>query len=210
MVKFLAEWFNNGGPFMWAILAVLAFSCAVMAERVIFFYLVCGRKGNLLLSQVAGLLNSDKSREAGELLSRGRAPLQVLFRTALERFNSGLPIDEIREGVEEAAIQQVPRLSQRLNYLSLFANIATLLGLLGTITGLQLSFSSLATVDAAKKAALLATGISQAMITTAFGLIVAVPCMIAYTFLVNKQNQLTKDLDEAVVKFLNYLKKKKS
>lgn len=195
---------------MWAILAVLAFSCAVMAERVIFFYLVCGRKGNLLLSQVAGLLNSDKSREAGELLSRGRAPLQVLFRTALERFNSGLPIDEIREGVEEAAIQQVPRLSQRLNYLSLFANIATLLGLLGTITGLQLSFSSLATVDAAKKAALLATGISQAMITTAFGLIVAVPCMIAYTFLVNKQNQLTKDLDEAVVKFLNYLKKKKS
>lgn len=48
------------------------------------------------------------------------------------------------------------------------------------------------------------------MITTAFGLIVAVPCMVAYTFLVNKQNQLTKDLDEAVVKFLNYLKKKKS
>ena len=133
----------------------------------------------------------------------------MLFRTALERFNSGLPIDEIREGVEEAAIQQVPRLSQRLNYLSLFANIATLLGLLGTITGLQLSFSSLATVDAAKKAALLATGISQAMITTAFGLI-GCPCMVAYTFLVNKQNQLTKDLDEAVVKFANYLKKKKS
>lgn len=130
MVKFLAEWFNDGGPFMWAILAVLAFSCTVVADRIIFFYIVCGRKGNQLLSQVAGLLNSDKSREAGELLSRGRAPLQVLFRTALERFNSGLPIDEIREGVEEAAIQQVPRLSQRLNYLSLFANIATLLGLL--------------------------------------------------------------------------------
>ena len=134
----------------------------------------------------------------------------MLLKTALERFDAGMDIEEIREGLEEEAIKQVPRLSQRLNYLTLFANIATLLGLLGTITGLQLSFSSLANVEAAKKAAMLASGISQAMLTTAFGLIVAIPCMVIYTFLYNKQSQLVKDLDEATVKFLNYLKKKKS
>ena len=100
-------------------------------------------------------------------------------------------------------------MSQRLNYLSLFANIATLLGLLGTIAGLQVSFSSLVAVEAAKKATMLAQGISQAMNTTAFGLIVAVPCMILYTILFNKQQALTKDLDEAVVRLLNYMKKKK-
>lgn len=210
MVKFLAEWFTAGGPFMWAILAVLAFSCAVFAERLFFYYLVCGRRGNQIVSKLAGFLNDNKTGEADKLLKRGNAPLLVLLRTALDRFSSGVTADEVQEGVEETAIIQVPRLSQRLNYLSLFANIATLLGLLGTITGLQLSFSSLATVDAAQKASLLASGISQAMITTAFGLIVAIPCMVAYTFLVNKQNQLTKDLDQSVVKFLNYLKKKSS
>ena len=157
-----------------------------------------------------GLLITISSEEAKKIVSAGNAPLQVLLRTAIDRYSSGFSTEEIQEGVEEAAIQQVPRLTQRLNYLALFANVATLLGLLGTITGLQLSFSSLATVEAAKKASLLASGISQAMITTAFGLIVAVPCMVLYTFLNNKHNQLVKDLDEAVVKFLNYLKKKKS
>jgi biopolymer transport protein ExbB/TolQ len=92
----------------------------------------------------------------------------------------------------------------------MFANIATLLGLLGTIVGLQTLFDSLAVVTAEKKAQMLASGIATAMNTTAFGLIVAVPCMIMYTTLFNKQALITKDLDEAVTKLLNYLKKKKS
>jgi biopolymer transport protein ExbB/TolQ len=118
--------------------------------------------------------------------------------------------DAVQEGVEEAAIRELPKLSERLNYLALFANIATLLGLLGTIAGLQVSFSSLASVEAAKKATMLAKGISQAMNTTAFGLIVAVPCMIFYTMLNNKQQRLTKELDETVVKTVNLIKKKTS
>jgi biopolymer transport protein ExbB/TolQ len=100
-------------------------------------------------------------------------------------------------------------MTQRLNYLSLFANVATLLGLLGTIGGLQVSFSSLAAAEAAKKATMLAAGISQAMNTTAFGLIVAVPCMIMYTALSNKRDRLLKDLDEAVVRLTNYLKRRR-
>ena len=68
MVKFLAEWFNDGGPFMWAILAVLAFSCTVVADRIIFFYIVCGRKEiSFSLSGNLGLLNSDLS--PGRLVS---------------------------------------------------------------------------------------------------------------------------------------------
>ena len=112
-----------------------------------------------------------------------------------------------RDGVEEAAVRELPRLTQRLNYLSLCANVSTLLGLLGTISGLMASFNALGTVEAAKKAALLAGGISEAMVTTAFGLIVAVPCMVAYTVLFNRQQQISRDLDEAVLRFINYLKK---
>lgn len=209
-IKALAEWFNAGGPFMWAILGVLALACAVSIERMIFYYFLCGKRSNRLVPELAKVLNEQKVDDAKKLIKSGNAPSVVLLRAALDRFSSGMNIEEIQEGVEEAAIQEVPRLSERLNYLTLFANVATLLGLLGTITGLQLSFSSLATVEAAKKASLLASGISQAMITTAFGLIVAIPCMMLYTFLYNKQSQMVKDLDESVVKFLNYLKKKKA
>jgi biopolymer transport protein ExbB len=74
-----------------------------------------------------------------------------MLTTALDRYNTGMGSTEIQEGLEEVAIQEVPRLSERLNYLVLFANIATLLGLLGTITGLQLAFSSLGSVEASKK-----------------------------------------------------------
>jgi len=210
MIETLARWYTDGGPFMGVILGVMALAVAVSVERLIFYYFICKKKGTSLVSELARSLNENKIEQARKILSRGSDPKTMLLKTALERFDAGMGIEEIQEGVEEEAIKQGPRFSPRLNYLTLFANIATLLGLLGTITGLQLSFSSLANVEAAKKAAMLASGISQAMLTTAFGLIVAIPCMVIYTFLYNKQSQLVKDLDEATVKFLNYLKKKKS
>lgn len=209
MINAVAGWFNDGGPFMWVITVVLALSCAVTFERIIFYYITCRKSATELVALIASALDQKRKDLAFEYVNSGKSPSAILIRTALERFNSGMSMDEIREGVEEIAIKQIPRYTRRLNYLSLFANVATLLGLLGTISGLMLSFSSLAAADSSQKASMLADGISQAMITTAFGLIVAVPCMIFYTFLFNKQNMLIKDLDESIVRFVNYLKKQK-
>jgi biopolymer transport protein ExbB len=207
MLQNLAAWFNGGGPFMWAILAVLAFAAAVVVERLIFYYITCRDRGTAMVADIARHLNNGALDEARTVVS-GKAPVSVLLGTALERFSAGMSIHEIREGVEETAIKELPRLSDRLNYLVLFANIATLTGLLGTIMGLQKAFSSLGVVEASQKAAKLAQGISELMVCTAFGLMVAVPCMVAYTFLHNRQNRLSKDLDESVVKMLNYFQKK--
>ncbi|MCU0609786.1 MAG: MotA/TolQ/ExbB proton channel family protein [Chitinispirillaceae bacterium] len=209
MIQSLAAWFNGGGTFMWAILAVLAIAVAVTLERIIFYYIICRRRGTMIVAQTAQALNSNNAGQAAAITA-GKAPVNILLQTALDRYSSGMSIAEIQEGVEEAAIQEVPRLTERLNYLVLFANIATLLGLLGTITGLQTAFSSLGSVEASKKAAMLAAGISELMVCTAFGLMVAIPCMIAYTFLQNKQGRIAKDLDESVVRFMNYLKKKET
>jgi len=209
MVQSCAAWFNGGGPFMWAILAVLAFAVAIVVERLIFYYITCRDRGTQIVADIARNLNNDAMDKAN-LSVAGKAPVTVLLRVALERFAAGMSIDEIQEGIEEAAIKELPRLSDRLNYLVLFANIATLLGLLGTIMGLQLAFSSLGSIEASQKATKLAQGISELMVCTAFGLMVAVPCMIAYTFLHNKQTRLAKDLDESVVKLMNYFKKKRT
>jgi biopolymer transport protein ExbB len=209
MIQSLAAWFNGGGPFMWAILAVLAFAVAVVVERLIFYYITCSDRGTQLVADIARNLNNNDMDKA-KLSVAGKAPVTVLLRTALERFSAGMNLSEIQEGVEEAAIKELPRLSDRLNYLVLFANIATLLGLLGTIMGLQLAFSSLGSIEASQKATKLAQGISELMVCTAFGLMVAVPSMIAYTFLHNVQTRLTRDLDESVAKLMNYFKKKRA
>lgn len=208
MIAIVANKFTEGGPFMWVILLVLAVACAVIIERTVFYFIICRINGAQLISTIARALNNNNISEAKNTVRSKRAPVQVLVAAAIERYEAGMGFEDIQEGVEQVSIKELPRMAQRLNYLSLFANIATLIGLLGTIAGLQVSFTSLVAVEASQKASMLAKGISQAMNTTAFGLIVAVPCMVFYTLLSNKKQALIKDLDETVVRLLNFMKKK--
>jgi biopolymer transport protein ExbB len=210
MIHTLAKFFNSGGPFMWVILTVGAMATAVVAERLVFYFVTCRVSGYSLLQKIVVALQSGNIEEAKNAVKKGKAPINVLLRTAVDRFGAGMSMQDVEEGISEAAIIEMPKMITRLNYLSLFANIGTLLGLLGTISGLQGSFSSLAAVEASKKATMLAAGIAEAMNCTAFGLIVAVPCMMLYTFLYNKQAQLTKGIDDAVIKLINAMKRLKA
>jgi biopolymer transport protein ExbB/TolQ len=210
MIQTVATFFNSGGPFMWVILVVMALSTAIVIERMVFYFIVCRVNAARLVSDLAKALKDGGADAALKVLRKGGSPLKVLLRVAVDRFGAQMSVADVEEGIQEAAITQMPRMIARLNYLSLFSNIATLLGLLGTISGLQASFSSLAAVEASKKATMLAAGIAEAMNCTAFGLIVAVPCMVMYTVLYNKQQQLTKALDESVVRIVNFMKKSKS
>ena len=209
MIQILATQFNSGGPFMWVILAAFGFGFAVVLERLLYYFVFCSGNSAIIVNKIGNSLKKDQCDEAKKIVGKRKTPLFNLLRTAIEHYTRGAPIKIIQEKVEEAAIKEVPKISNRLNYLSLIANIATLLGLLGTIIGLQVSFSSLASVDVTKKAAMLAAGISQAMNTTAFGLMVAVPCMFFYTALHNKENSLIQDVDESIVRVINYMKEKR-
>ncbi len=102
-------------------------------------------------------------------------------------------------------MEVVPRLEKRTHYLATFANIATLLGLLGTIIGLIKAFTAVSHADPAEKADLLSASISVAMNTTAFGLMVAIPLLLVYTVLQSKTTTLVDSLEMASVKFLNIL-----
>ncbi|MBN1759120.1 MAG: MotA/TolQ/ExbB proton channel family protein [Chitinispirillaceae bacterium] len=205
MISSIAAWFNAGGPYMWVILGVCAIAIAVAADRFIYYYLLCRTDPSRLQNRIMDVLTK-KSADRFTFLKKGRSPLFVLLQTAVDRFEAGAPMEQIEEGVEEASIKELPKITRRISYLSLFANIATLVGLLGTIAGLQQSFGSLASAEASQKAALLAAGIAQAMNTTAFGLIVAVPCMALFTFLNNKQQSLINDIDDTVVRIVNTMK----
>jgi len=205
MQTHLAEFFRSGGPLMWVILAVLAATVAVIAERLHFYWVICRDDADGLVTAVVRRLNGGDFEGALARIAGGRSPVAVILEQAVARFNAGHSLAEVRHGVEEAAIRELPRYGRRVGYLAMLANIATLTGLLGTIFGLQESFGSLALVGAAEKAAVLASGIGQAMNTTAFGLMVAIPCLVAYARLSSLQARKTEECDAAAVKLLGYL-----
>jgi len=134
-----------------------------------------------------------------------KTPLSAILESALWHFQQQEPDQEIQNAVDEIALRELPRIQKRTHYLSLFANISTLLGLLGTIFGLQQAFGALAAADPSQKATVLAQGIAIAMNTTALGLIVAIPCMIGYSVLGAKANSIIEEIDESSVRLLNFL-----
>jgi biopolymer transport protein ExbB len=137
--------------------------------------------------------------------ARMKNPLAIICECALWHFQQQESDQEIQNAIDEVGLRELPRIQRRTHYLSLFANISTLLGLLGTIFGMQESFSALATADPSQKATLLAKGIAMAMNTTAMGLIVAVPCMVMYSILGAKTNTIIEEIDESSVRLLNFL-----
>ncbi len=208
-IALIAQRFNEGGSYMIVLLVILAIAAAILIERLFFYFITCRKMSATEAGIVAKAIEEGSHEEQLEILNKRKDPLSGLLYVALDRFKSGADMDEIQEGIDEEAITQVPRLGERLNYLSLIANVATLLGLLGTIAGLQDSFASLASLDAADKAASLARGIAKAMNTTAFGLIVAVPAMVAYSWLTAMKNKQLRNLDDAMLRMVNFMNQKR-
>jgi biopolymer transport protein ExbB/TolQ len=128
----------------------------------------------------------------------------------MEHFKTARRRDDFEAAMEESIMEAIPRLEKRTHYLAMFANIATLLGLLGTIIGLIKAFTAVAQVDPSLKAEILSTSISVAMNTTAFGLIVAIPLLFSYTVLQTKTTEIIDSLEMTVVKFVNHLARVKN
>jgi biopolymer transport protein ExbB len=139
----------------------------------------------------AMLATSKSSSAIGHILNYGLARIQGRGR------------DEIEKAMEESLMEVVPRLEKRTHYLATFANLATLLGLLGTVMGLIRAFAAVATINPAEKANLLSASISVAMNCTAFGLMTAVPLLFIHAYLQTKTTELIDSLEMASVKFLN-------
>jgi biopolymer transport protein ExbB len=200
-----ARWFLNGGVWMYPIAAISAFSVAIILERLFYYYVHCRLNAKALMTQIVRLVRNDNIEQARQLCAKTKSPLAVILESALWHFQQQEPDQEIQNAVDEVALRELPRIQRRTHYLSLFANISTLMGLLGTIFGLQEAFSALTAADPAQKATLLAKGIAIGMNTTAMGLIVAVPNMIMYSILGAKANTIIEEIDESSVRLLNFL-----
>lgn len=195
-MDFIVNAFRTGGPFMYVILMVLITGFAIMIERGIYVLVKNKIDTTAFVNRVLDFVQRDNTKSAIEFCSVSNAVLPRITRAGLEE--AGKSPAEIQNAFEVAAMAEIPKLEKRTQYLSTIANISTLLGLLGTIFGLITSFEAVATADASMKASLLSGGISQAMNTTAFGLIAAIPCMIGYSIIQEKTNELIDEINQNV------------
>ncbi len=208
MLNTLIQFFQSGGPFMYPILAVLAIGLAITLER--FFYLgVSKMRNRRMIAKLLPLLEKGEMNSAINLARKSASTVSAILLQGAENFKSARRRDDFEAAMEESIMEAIPRLEKRTHYLAMFANIATLLGLLGTIIGLFKAFTAVAQVDPSMKAEILSTSISVAMNTTAFGLIVAIPLLLFYTILQTKTTTIIDSLEMTVVKFVNHLSRAK-
>ncbi len=200
----IVKFFQTGGPFMYPILVVLALGLAISIER--FFYLSATfRKTRNVWSQLVPMLKASDFQRAQQLTTKSKTPLAIILNYGFARHRSKAKRELIESAFEAGIMEIMPGLEQRTHYLATFANVATLLGLLGTIVGLIQAFTAVAGAEAAQKADLLSASISVAMNTTAFGLIVAIPLILTSSYLNSKTARLVEVLEMSSVKCLNLM-----
>ena len=197
----IVRFFQGGGDFMYPIAIVFVFGVAIAIERYIYLTGVAARN-RALWNQIVPLLAQGNFRQVAAATSKSDAAIAHILNYGLARIQSARRRDDIEKAMEESLMEIVPKLEKRTHYLATFANLATLLGLLGTVMGLIRAFAAVATVNPAEKANLLSASISVAMNCTAFGLMTAVPLLFIHAYLQTKTTGLIDSLVMASVKFL--------
>lgn len=208
MYKVIIDFFQDGGIFMYPIMVVLALGLAVALERYLYLTVV-KRKNISLLKQLIPKLQQGDLQGAYTICSKSNHAIAKMLSEGLACMKTTKERDEIETAIEDGMMETIPQIEKRTHYLSMFANIATLLGLLGTIIGLIKAFGDVAAVDPALKGEILSASISVAMNTTAFGLMTAIPLILIYTLLQAKTTEIIVSLEMSVVKFLKLLSKRK-
>ena len=199
----IIKFFQDGGFFMYPIACVLAVGVAISIERFVYLRRAARANKESLNIVLLPLLRQGNFMAAADKARAASTAIASMIDIGLTRFNSGRSRDEIEFAMEESLMEVLPRLEKRTPYLAMLANVATLLGLLGTIIGLIAAFTAVANADPAEKANLLSQSISVAMNTTAFGLMAAIPLLLLHSILQAKTNELIDTFEMAGIKVLN-------
>ena len=191
---------TQGGLMIWVLLAASCFAILVFVERLLHYHRAQINSMEFL-SGVRNVLKRDNVVEALSICDATPGPVARLVKVAVlsrERGREG-----VREALEEAGLMEVPRLEEKLNVLATLAQIAPLLGLLGTVLGFIKIFAALQLAGSQAQMEMLSGGIWQALISTAAGLAVAIPCYAAYNYLVGRVNSIVLDMEKAASEIVN-------
>jgi biopolymer transport protein ExbB len=203
------KFFQDSGFAIYPSILIMAIGLAIAIERFIFLYRARGQNRKLW-DQVLPLLQSGKLREVHQLTANSDAAVGKIVANGLNRMQSPGRREDVDAAMEEGMMEIVPRLEKRTHYIATFANVITLVGLLGTIIGLIKGFTAVAAVNPAEKAEMLSASISIAMNNTAFALAVAIPFLLIHAFLQARTSEIVDGLEAAKISFLNVTQRLKA
>jgi biopolymer transport protein ExbB len=188
----LVEQFQKGGVFMWPLLLCLVVGVAFVLER---FYTLGRARTNVrhLMGEVIGALRGDGVEAAIAVCERTRGPIPAILHAGLRR--SSISIEATEKAIESAGVVELSFLERGLLMLATITNVAPLLGFLGTVSGMINAFDAIAAANQVS-AKLVASGISEALITTAAGLIIAIPISIAHNYFVSQIDRFVIEMQE--------------
>ncbi len=195
--------FQKGGYAMWLIAIAMVVGLVFALERFIRLTQANVNATLFMVEVQKYILANDLDGAIRLCNGTGKAALPKVVKAGLQRASRDQ--EQIQNAIDAASLEVIPKLERNLPYLALIANVATLLGLLGTISGLIQSFKAIEQGDPAQRQAILAAGISEAMNATAFGLVTAIFAMVAHSVLSNKATKILEEIDEFGVKLLDLL-----
>jgi biopolymer transport protein ExbB len=196
----LPTFLANGGVVVWLIVLSGAVAAAVFIERLLHLHRA-QIDSTGFLNGVRTVLKRDNVVEAISICDATPGPVARLVKVAILNRDHGR--ERIREGIEEAGLAEVPRLEAKLNLIATIAQIAPLLGLLGTVLGFIHVFQQMREAGLHTHVTMLSEGVWQALISMAAGLAVSVPCYAAYNYLVSRVNAVVLDMERAATEIVN-------
>jgi biopolymer transport protein ExbB len=191
---------SHGGLMMWLLLVAGAVAIGVFIERYLHYHRAQINSTEFLIG-VRNVVRRENIVEAVSICDATPGPVPRLVKTAILNRERGR--EGIREALEEAGLMEVPRLEEKLNLLATIAQIAPLMGLLGTVLGFIKIFRVMQDEGLYANVSLLTGGIWEALICTALGLAIAIPCYAGYNYLVSRVNQIVLDMEKAATEILN-------
>ena len=196
----LPEILKHGGPMMYLLLLVSAVAAVVFIERLLHYHRAQINSAEFL-NGVRNVLKRENVVEAISICDATPGPVARLVKIAILNRENGR--EGVREALEEAGLLEVPRLEDKLNLLATIAQIAPIMGLLGTVLGFMTVFSDIQAQGLNAHSPRLAGGVWEALVCTAFGLAIAIPSYAAYNYLVSRVNSIVLDMEKASTEILN-------
>jgi biopolymer transport protein ExbB/TolQ len=202
----VVKFFQDSGVFIYFSLLIMAVGIAISIERYVFLARA-RRENRKMWDDLLPMLQGGKFQQVYGMTQRTETAIGKIVNNGISRLKSARRREDIDAAMEEGMMEIVPRLEKRTHYIATFANVITLVGLLGTIIGLIKAFTAVAQVNPAEKAELLSASISIAMNNTAFALMVAIPFLLIHAFLQARTSEIVDSLEAAKISFLNLVER---
>ena len=202
----MLHYLEVGGPILWVLVIISIGAFAVVLERIVFFAVNEKNVGNNFKDEILSLVASKKLDEAIALCDTKKSCVASAVKKFLQKAPKGIDVQDYEFILKEVTNQEISPYERRLNLLASVISISPMLGLLGTVTGMIRAFTNISKYGAGD-AAIVADGIAEALLTTAAGLMIAIPVIVVYNYLNRRLEKMENEIDDVVTNIINIFRR---